>query len=152
MELLERERSFADLAAWLDAAKELGGCIVLVGGEAGIGKTALLQEFTRQMHDRRVLWGACDALITPRPLAPLHDIARQTQGVLLAAITSGASRDAIFSAALDELERTETLAVFEDLHWADQATLALLHYVGRRINRPRAMLAVTYRYDQMGRP
>ncbi len=150
MELLERERSFADLAAWLDAAKELGGCIVLVGGEAGIGKTALLQEFTRQMHDRRVLWGACDALITPRPLAPLHDIARQTQGVLLAAITSGASRDAIFSAALDELERTETLAVFEDLHWADEATLDLLKYVGRRINRTRAMLAVTYRDDEVG--
>src|SRR5260221_9020168 len=150
MELLERERSFADLGAWLDAAKDLGGCIVLVGGEAGIGKTALLQEFTRQMHDRRVLWGACDAVITPRPLAPLHDIARQPQGFLRAAIRSGASRDAIFSAALDELERTETLAVFEDLHWADEATLDLLKYVGRRINRTRAMLAVTYRDDEVG--
>src|SRR5258706_2160141 len=150
MELLERERSFADLSAWLEAAAKLGGCIVLVGGEAGIGKTALLQEFTRQLPDTRVLWGACDALFTPRPLAPLHDIARQSQGALLAAITSGANRDVIFSAALDELERTGTLVVFEDLHWADEATLDLLKYLGRRISRTPSMLAVTFRDDEVG--
>ncbi len=150
MELLERERSFADLAEWLDAARKLGGCVVLVGGEAGIGKTALLQEFIRQLPDTRVLWGACDALFTPRPLAPLHDIARQTQGALLAAITNGASRNEMFAAALDELERTETLVVFEDLHWADEATLDLLKFLGRRISRTRAMLAVTYRDDEVG--
>src|SRR5258706_7821330 len=150
MELLERERSFADLSAWLDAAAKLGGCIVLVGGEAGIGKTALLQEFARLLPDKRVLWGACDALFTPRPLAPLHDIARQTQGALLAAITSGAHRDVIFSAALDELERAATLVVFEDLHWADEATLDLLKYLGRRISRRHPMLAVTFRDDESG--
>src|SRR5258706_10913714 len=150
MELLERERSFADLSAWLEAAAKLGGCIALVGGEAGIGKTALLQEFARQLPDTRVLWGACDALFTPSPLAPLHDIARQTQGVLLAAITSGANRDKIFSATLDELERTATLVVFEDLHWADEATLDLLKYLGRRINRTHSMLAVTFRDDEVG--
>ena len=150
MELLERERAFADLGAWLDATAELGGCIVLVGGEAGIGKTALLQEFTRQFPDTRVLWGACDALFTPSPLAPLHDIARQTQGPLLAAITSGATRDLVFSAALDELERTQALVVFEDLHWADEATLDLLKYLGRRISRTRSMLAVTFRDDEVG--
>jgi DNA-binding CsgD family transcriptional regulator/tetratricopeptide (TPR) repeat protein len=149
MELLERERSFADLAEWLGAVGKSGGCIALVGGEAGIGKTALLQEFTRQLPDTRVLWGACDALFTPRPLAPLHDIARQTQGALLAAITSGATRDLVFSATLDELERTATLVVFEDLHWADEATLDLLKYLGRRISRTRAMLAVTYRDDEV---
>src|SRR6266850_3292819 len=79
MELLERERCLVDLAEWLGAAAERGGCIALVGGEAGIGKTALLQEFSKQRRGARVLWGACDALFTPRPLAPLHDIARQTQ-------------------------------------------------------------------------
>src|SRR5258707_5092338 len=150
MELLERERSYADLAEWLDASRKLGGCVVLVGGEAGIGKTALLQEFIRQLPDTRVLWGACDALFTPRPLAPLHDIARRTQGALLAAITNGANRDVIFSAALDELERSRTLVVFEDLHWADEATLDLLKYLGRRINRTHSMLAVTFRDDEVG--
>ena len=105
MVLLERERCLLDLAEWLDAAVEHGGLVALVEGEAGIGKTTLLQEFSAQQRRvGRVLWGACDALFTPRPLAPLHDIARQTQKALLAAIAAG-NREAIFMAALDELER-----------------------------------------------
>ena len=150
MELLERERCLADLASWFGAALREGGCIALVSGEAGIGKTVLLQEFSKQQREVRVLWGACDALFTPRPLAPLHDIARQTQGALLAALNSGANREAIFTAALDELERMPALVVFEDMHWADEATLDLLKYLGRRIHRTHAMLAVTYRDDEVG--
>jgi DNA-binding CsgD family transcriptional regulator len=148
MDLLERERYLADLTAWLDAVPERGGCSALVGGEAGIGKTALVQEFSRQQS--RVLWGACDALFTPRPLAPLHDIARQTQGALLAALNSDANRGAIFTAALDELERASALVVFEDMHWADEATLDLLKFLGRRIHRTRSMLVLTYRDDEIG--
>jgi len=150
MELLERERYLADLSQWLVAASDRGGCVVLVGGEAGIGKTVLLHEFCLRQHDTRVLWGACDDLFTPRPLAPLHDIARQTQGALLAVISSGENRDAIFAAALDELERTPTLAVFEDAHWADEATLDLLKFLGRRIHRTHSMIAVSYRDDELG--
>ena len=70
MELLERERCLADLTEWLGAVPEHGGCVALVGGEAGIGKTTLLQEFSNRQGDTRVLWGACDALFTPQPLAP----------------------------------------------------------------------------------
>ncbi len=150
MELLEREQCLAELTRWLHAAAERGGCVALVAGEAGIGKTALVQAFSQQQSETRVLWGACDALFTPRPLAPLHDIARQTKGALLAAVTSGASRDEIFTAALDELEREKTLVVFEDMHWADEATLDLLKYLGRRVHRTHAMLAVTYRDDEVG--
>src|ERR1700720_1252995 len=130
MELLERERGFAELTQWLHGAAGQGGCIALVCGEAGIGKTSLLQEFARQQRGVRVLWGACDALFTPRPLAPLHDIARQTQGALLEAVNSAANRDVVFAAALDELERANALVVFEDMHWADEATLDLLKYLG----------------------
>ncbi|MFL6600273.1 MAG: ATP-binding protein, partial [Steroidobacteraceae bacterium] len=150
MELLEREQSLADLTRWLAAATG-GGCIALVSGEAGIGKTSLMQEFSRRQNLARVLWGACDALFTPRPLAPLYDIARQTKGALLATIDSGAVRDQIFTAALDELERgAAALVVFEDVHWADEATLDLLKFLGRRIQRTKAMLAVTYRDDEVG--
>jgi DNA-binding CsgD family transcriptional regulator/tetratricopeptide (TPR) repeat protein len=150
MELVEREQCLADLTQWLGAVADQGGCIALVGGEAGIGKTALVQEFSRQQHTSRLLWGACDSLFTPRPLAPLHDIARQTKGALLAAVSSGTNREEIFTAALDELERSEALVVFEDMHWADEATLDLLKYLGRRIHRTRAMLVVTYRDDEVG--
>jgi DNA-binding CsgD family transcriptional regulator/tetratricopeptide (TPR) repeat protein len=150
MELLEREQCLADLAQWLGAVTDQGGCVALVGGEAGMGKTALLQEFSKQQRVARVLWGACDALFTPRPLAPLHDIARQTKGALLAAVNAAAKREEIFTAVLDELERSEALVVFEDMHWADEATLDLLKHLGRRIHRTRAMLAVTYRDDEVG--
>ena len=150
MELLERKQCLAELTDWLRRATEGAGCITLLGAEAGIGKTALLQEFAKAPLGARVLWGGCDALFAPRPLGPLYDIARQTQGELLAAINSNANREVIFAAALNELERTQTLLVFEDMHWADEATLDLLKYLGRRIQRAPAMLAVSYRDDEVG--
>jgi DNA-binding CsgD family transcriptional regulator len=150
MALLEREGYLADLAEWLGAAATGGGCIALLGGEAGIGKSSLLHEFSTRHGHARVLWGACDALFTPRPLSPLHDIARQVRGALSAAVNSRASREEIFAAALDELERAAALVVFEDMHWADEATLDLLKYLGRRIHRTHAMLVVTYRDDEVG--
>jgi len=151
MVLLEREQYLSDLQARLEAATRGPGGIVLISGEAGIGKTSLLHEFSRLQKSARVLWGACDALFTPRPLAPLHDIARQTKGPLLSAIDSGATRDRVFTAALDELERgRESLVVFEDVHWADEATLDLLKFLGRRIARTRSLLAASYRDDEVG--
>jgi DNA-binding CsgD family transcriptional regulator len=149
MDLLERERCLADLAEWLASCGQQGGCIVLLAGEAGIGKTVLLEEFSRRQQAVRVLWGACDALFTPRPLAPLHDVAQQTQGALLAAVDSAANPNAMFAAALHELAQTPTLLVFEDVHWADEATLDLLTYLGRRIHRTRAMLVASYRDEEL---
>ncbi len=150
MELLERNKCMAELTDWLRHAIEGRGCIALLGAEAGLGKTALLHEFAKAPLGIRVLWGGCDALFAPRPLGPLYDIARQTQGELLTAIYSNADREVIFAAALNELERTQTLVVFEDMHWADEATLDLLKYLGRRIQRVRAMLVVSYRDDEVG--
>lgn len=150
MKLLEREHCLANLQAWHHSVADRGGCIVLVAGEAGIGKTSLLQTFSGQNPQIRVLWGACDPLYTPHPLAPLHDMARQVSGTLAASVTAGASRDVTFPAALDELDRPSTLMVFEDIHWADEATLDLLKYLGRRIHRSRGMIAVTYRDDEVG--
>jgi hypothetical protein len=73
MELLERGAFLSSLEGWLDAAAGGHGCMVLVGGEAGIGKTSLVRAFCeRHGADARVLWGACDALRTPWPLGPLE--------------------------------------------------------------------------------
>jgi DNA-binding CsgD family transcriptional regulator/tetratricopeptide (TPR) repeat protein len=150
MDLLEREPCFADLATWLDMATRQAGCVVLLSGEAGIGKTVLLREFTKRQNQARVLWGACDALFTPRPLAPLHDVALQTQGALLAAVNSRATSGVLFTAALAEFERERTLLVFEDMHWADEATLDLLTFLGRRMDRTRTLLVASYRDDEVG--
>jgi DNA-binding CsgD family transcriptional regulator/tetratricopeptide (TPR) repeat protein len=149
MALLERNAYLTELSGWLKRAISSEGCIALLSGEAGIGKTALLQELANASLGARVLWGGCEALFTPRPLGPLYDIARQTQGELLAAINGNVSREVIFAAALKELE-SKTLVVFEDMHWADEATLDLLKYLGRRIQRTHAMLIVSYRNDEVG--
>ncbi len=87
-ELLERERDLAALAASLTAVREeRRGRLVLVGGEAGIGKTALLRRYCDEHRSStRILWGACDALFTPRPLGPLIDVAESTGGELEALV------------------------------------------------------------------
>ena len=85
--LLDREQCLADLDRWAFTTAG-GGCIALVHGETGIGKTALMREFTRRCPQRRVLWGSCDDLFTPRVLAPLHDIASQSKGTLSDAINA----------------------------------------------------------------
>ncbi len=147
-ELLEREAELESLGTWLAAVPRAGGCVVLVGGEAGIGKTSLVRQFTARCN-ARVLWGACDAFFMPHPFAPVRDIARQVGGPLLATLSLNSAREHVFAAALDELERgvESVVAVFEDVHWADEATLDLLKFLGRRIGRSHAMLVVTYREE-----
>ncbi|HEY1594380.1 MAG TPA: AAA family ATPase, partial [Thermoleophilaceae bacterium] len=70
--LLERDAQLAALDQTLAAVVASGrGAMVLVGGEAGVGKTALLRRFCeRRPQSVRLAWGACDALFTPRPLGP----------------------------------------------------------------------------------
>lgn len=153
MELLERERFFNELEGLLGAVTAGNGRLVLVGGEAGIGKTSLVERFAETHKSKaRILWGACDALLTPRPLGPLYDIAQQTQGRLLALLEEEAPRAPIFSAVLDEMKsgRGPSIAVIEDVHWADEATLDLLKFLGRRISRTNCLLVVTYRDDEVG--
>jgi len=153
MELLEREQCFDELEAILSEVAAGNGRFVLVSGEAGIGKTSVVERFAEaHHHNARVLWGACDALFTPRPLGPLFDIAHQTQSNLTTLLEEEAPRASIFAAVLDELEngRAPTIAIMEDVHWADEATLDLLKFLGRRINRTNAMLVVTYRDDEVG--
>src|SRR5919107_3725137 len=138
MELLERD---ADRDAVGQAIEEsqAAGRIVVVAGEAGIGKTALVSALA---GGHRVLWGACDPLITPRPMGPLRDVARQAGGALAEAVEG--SREDLLSAVLDELREPAALVV-EDLHWADDATLDFVALLGRRLPRSRGCLIVTCR-------
>jgi len=151
MELLERDAPLRELETALKDATTGEGRVMLVSGEAGIGKTTLVERFTRDHRESaRVLWGACDSLFTPRPLGPLYEIARQLEGSLIQLLDSQANRVALFSACLSELQREATIIVIEDAHWADEATLDLLKYLGRRIQRTRALLIVTCRDDEIG--
>ena len=153
MDLLERGAVLEALGAALRDVAAGHGRVVLVSGEAGIGKTALVERFAQtQGTAARVLWGACDALFTPRPLGPLRDIAAELPGPLRSLLEGDAPRTAIFSSILDELrrERRPTVVVVEDVHWADEATLDLVKFLGRRIEPVAAMLVLTYRDDELG--
>jgi DNA-binding CsgD family transcriptional regulator len=152
MDLLERERSFEQLSELFHSATTGHGRTVLVSGEAGIGKTALVEQFvSQQCRAARHLWGACEALFTPRPLGPLYDIAAQAGGTLSTLMSRDTPRPVVFSALLDELQKSAipTVVVFEDVHWADEATLDLIKFLGRRIPSLPALFIVTYRDDEL---
>jgi DNA-binding CsgD family transcriptional regulator len=151
MNLLERDQLLADLQSHLQAATAGPGALVFIEGEAGIGKTALLRAFAEgQLGKLPVRWGACDALQTPRPLAPLHDIAAQIGGELAASLESEPDRVRVFGVFLEALGAKPSLVLVEDLHWADEATLDLLRYVSRRLARTRSLVVCTFRSDELG--
>jgi DNA-binding CsgD family transcriptional regulator len=132
---------------------ERRGRLALVGGEAGVGKTALVRRFSEeQPRSARVLWGECDALFTPRPLGPLLDVARLAGGDLERVVGGGAKPHEVAGALMRELATASpALVVLEDLHWADEATLDVLRLVGRRIATVPALLVATYRDDELDR-
>ena len=149
-ELLEREDNLRELAAALAQACAGAGRVVLIAGEAGIGKTALVERLAADSRGPvRRLWVACDALFTPRPLGPLQDMAAQLGGEWPARVAARAAGQELFTAFQVELQSRPTLAVIEDVHWADEATLDLLKFLGRRVQRLPALLVITYRDDEL---
>jgi DNA-binding CsgD family transcriptional regulator/tetratricopeptide (TPR) repeat protein len=152
-QLLERGDELAALSGELRAVvSSREGRLVLLAGEAGIGKTALVRAFCDRLEGVRVLWGACDALLTPRPLGPLVDVAEQTGGELAVALEHGAGAGELVVALARGLRRgAPSVVVVEDLHWADEATLDVLRLVARRIEALGALVLVTYRDDELDR-
>ena len=152
MDLLERGTQLDELESLLERAASDEGHLVLLGGEAGVGKTALVQHICKRARGRaRVLLGACDALSTPRPLGPLLDVAAEVGGDLARFLAEDVPRHTLFRAALDALtaDRT-TLFVIEDAHWADEVTLDLMRFLGRRIGGTLSLVLITYRDDEVG--
>lgn len=150
MRLVERESQLHQLRQLL-ADGSHSGHVVLLAGEAGAGKTTLLRTLAAEQRSlqKPVWWGACDALDTPHPLAPLADIVRDAVPALAGPLRG--PRPALFEAVLDALIQCHSpvLMVIEDAHWADAATLDLLKYLGRRIDRSHALLVVSYRDDEV---
>src|SRR5215475_12166483 len=147
--LLEREAQLASLAEYAGEAREGDGRLVLIAGEAGVGKSALVEEVERGLPEATWYWGACDGLFTPRPLGPLFDIAGKLGGDLLDLCRADAPREELFSALLRQVSVAGELHVLvvEDVHWADEATIDLLRFLGRRIRDVPVLLLATYRDD-----
>jgi DNA-binding CsgD family transcriptional regulator len=153
-ELLERARQLSLLAEGLEAVQRSSqGRVLLIGGEAGVGKTSLLRRFC-DLRDgsARVLWGACDALFTPRPLGPFLDIAESTGGELAELAETDARPYQLAAVLLRELRTSApTIVVLEDVHAADEATYDVLRLLARRVETVPALVLASYRDDELTR-
>jgi DNA-binding CsgD family transcriptional regulator len=148
MALLERESPLGNLADYLAEAAAGHGRLVFVGGEAGVGKTSLVEQVIRSAGpDVQVARGGCDGSTTPAPLGPLREMLPALPGGIW---PEGAARHEVFAHLSGALGRARApyLLVVEDAHWADDATLDLLRHLGRRVHRLPALVLVTYRADE----
>ncbi|MET8472476.1 AAA family ATPase [Streptomyces sp. NPDC006422] len=169
-----RNEELAELSAAWDAACEQGPAVALVAGEAGIGKSRLLAEFTRSLGPEvRVVGGVCaelgrDAL----PYAPLLTVLRSLLRV--EGVTPGpyrrlarwfpelgdsdddaeGGRHRLYEEALTLIERVSAdrplVVTVEDLHWADAATCELLGFLARNLTRTGVLLVLTHRPTEAG--
>src|SRR5690606_32757185 len=150
--LVEREEPMEQLLALAKGAAAGHGAIALVSGEAGIGKSALLEELRERLRGHApVAWGGCEALFTARPLGPLHDMAADLPDRVRTLVEGYARPAQIFDALWRELcERPGgSVLVFEDVHWADHATLDLLKFLGRRISTMNTLIVMSFRSDEI---
>ena len=152
MDLLERSTELAALQNALAGVRTAGqGSLVLLAGEAGIGKTALLDAFCKANNGVPTARGECEALFTPRPLGPVLEIAQQLGRDTARACDGGITPHALVQVLVNELRRrTRTIVVLEDLHWADEATLDVVRILTRRLDSVPVLLAASYRDDSLG--
>ena len=151
--LLEREDALAQLHEAFAATAAGRGRFVLVGGEAGVGKTSLVRRFCEELPDgTAVFWGGCDPLMTPRPLGPFLEIAERARGAIDGVLDPWSAAHDVAAGLLELCDDRQTLVVVvEDAHWADEGTLDVLRLLGRRNATTRCLALVTYRDDQLGR-
>jgi len=152
MVLVERQSYLEKLlSAFENIADGEGHCIFL-SGEAGIGKTSLVKAFTKEVKNRSNIYqGYCDALFTPRPLAPLYDILLQLKDAPPAITNNISDRTALFADAFHELKNRKgtSIIIFEDIHWADEATLDFIKFLARRITQLRCLFILSYRDNEI---
>ena len=144
--LLERGGDLEALDGLIDGITSTGGRVVLIRGEAGIGKSALINAFVDgHLQDAHAFYGTCDDLFIPQPLGPFWDYAR-SEPSLREPLDKG-DRPGLLGRILDLLSRSgrPTVLVMEDTHWADEATLDAIRHIGRRIDRTNGLLLLTYR-------
>jgi DNA-binding CsgD family transcriptional regulator/tetratricopeptide (TPR) repeat protein len=154
MRLLERDEPLAMLHRLHAETAAQGGRLVFVEGEAGVGKTSLLRAFRASVPaGARTLLGSCDPLSTPRPMGPLVDVAEELDPEFARLVRTAAPRDEVLNSLLAALHRGsgDLVLLLDDLHWADEATLDALRFVGRRIDSTRTLVIGTFRDDEVGR-
>lgn len=173
---LGRERELAELAALHKSATQGRGAIALVSSDAGVGKTRLVTEFRRLTGGRALIAEhACREYIQA-PLLPFAEILSTFVGKVPAVAESLSDDVALLrhlasgeppagKGRLERIDRLQALvrifealtakhalvAIVEDIHWADAATLDLLQYLLAIVDRTRLLVLATFRRDELRR-
>ncbi len=151
--LFEREGALLWLLERARRSAAHRGQVVVLSGEAGVGKTSLVEALLTQLPPAlTVAWGRCDALFTPRQLGPLVDMVPVLGIALQTALDAGVPNAVLYPLVLQALSQLPpgSVLVFEDVHWADHATLDLLKFVARRLAPLRVLIVLTHRNDEVG--
>jgi len=148
-QLVERDDFLALLQGLRGEALGGSGRLLFLGGEAGVGKSALAAALGGAAAGQVVRRGCCDNVTTAEPLGPLVDALPELAGVLEDA--AGVSRFRMFQQVRELLSGSPMLLLLEDVHWADEATLEVLRFVGRRLGGTRLMIVATFRSEEVGR-
>ena len=148
--LLEREHELLMLTQLVDAACDGSGGVLLIAGEAGIGKTSLVRAIRQSARGRATfLMGACEPLSVPVPLGPIRELA-VAAGRRNLVDGIGDDRLTLARSLLDALvSRTPALVVLEDAHWADPATLDVIRLLARWLEDAGLGLVIIYRDDEL---
>jgi ATP/maltotriose-dependent transcriptional regulator MalT len=152
MELIERDECLETLQSKFENLSTGEGHCIFISGEAGIGKTSLVKSFTKKKKAYANIYiGSCDALFAPRPLAPLYDVLLQLENGVPQLNNAAEDRTAFFTHIFRLLKEQEkpSLLIFEDIHWADEATLDFIKFFARRISYLRCLFILTYRDNEI---
>jgi predicted ATPase len=172
--LIGRDEVMAVLRASYGQAAATRGQLVLIGGEAGIGKTTVAVAAADHMSSMGalVLWGRCsetegapafwpwaqvvraaaDAGATPPEAVEALGWAGLAGAEPAGVSDSGRARFRLFDATTGFLaglaESRPVVVVIEDLHWADPDSLALSEFAARQLSGRRVLLLGTYRDEE----
>ena len=138
----------ASLEGLLGEALDGSGRLVFLG-EAGVGKTTLAAALADAVAGLEIRRGSCDNVTTAEALGPILDALPE----LIAAVDdeAGVSKLRLFRKVRDALSGSPMLLLLEDVHWADEATLDILRFLGRRLAGMRLMILATFRSEEVGR-
>ncbi|WP_422081921.1 helix-turn-helix transcriptional regulator [Ulvibacterium sp.] len=153
MKLLERESEISLLQEYAKDCIDQKSSIINIYGEAGIGKTSLVDYFLNSLGDDFCICrGYCESLFTPRPFGPVYDM-RAELGVNFPESLNSENKNVIFERLRKGIliKEQPVVLLFEDVHWADEATLDLIKFLGRRIEQFQCMLVLTHRDNELAK-
>ncbi|TCC34902.1 ATP-binding protein [Kribbella sindirgiensis] len=148
--LVERDGVLEGLVSAAKRLRAGGSSVVMMSGEAGIGKTTVINAFVERLDtDFRLLRGNCDDLLAPTALGPLREAFRDSDDGVRAPIDVGDLGSVLPAIVADLSGKRATVLILEDMHWADDASIDVVRYLVRRLTQLNVLLVITVRSDSL---